>query len=344
MDSIVVTCGNKIYKNWHSFRLVKQINAICSGFSLSVSVGTGEFLKDFNSENKVKIEYIHNNKKHLLITGYTDKPQISLDENSVQCTISGRSLSSDLMDCDINKTVQLNNYTVSDLMKHLTEPFGILFVSSSLSEKVIKRFTLQAGERIFDAINRLSRLANVIISTTPEGHVTAISPGTSVGGADLHQGKNIISATYSPDLSMLYSLYTFKASNAKADLWADSDQNITAFSENKNMKRHRPKYSILNLAASQEECQALANWESAMQTAKSDQLVIQPDSFFTSTGHWDTNQIVSVSIPSFPFKSKMLCQSLTLDINEDSVETSLVVIPPESFAFQPVIKPKSVES
>jgi prophage tail gpP-like protein len=336
MDNLIVTCGGKRYKNWHSFRLVRQINAICSGFSLSVSAKSGDFLREFNSENKVKIEYVHNNRKHLLITGYTDRPQMSLEENSISCAVTGRSLSSDLMDCDIEKTVQLNDYTVAGLLSHIIAPFGLEFISSDPAGKTIKLFTFQAGERIFDAINRLSRLANVIISTTPSGAITVVEPGSDNAGT-LTQGKNIIAASYAPDWSLLHSLYTLKVSNANVNLWADGDGKITAKSENQNMGRFRPKFSIINQAASQEECQALANWESSKQMSRASQLMIRPDSFFNSSGHWDINQIISVDIPSFPFNKSLLCQSVTLDIQRDSVETSLVLVPPESFKFQPVI-------
>lgn len=282
------------YSGWESIKVQKGVKAIASDFSLSVahtSKGILPFKK--NDECKIKIN------NTTILTGYIESIEDSTDPSSRSISLSGRSVSSDLIDssCFIDK-YSFTNVSIKSLIERIIKPFGLSLEFNSSKNINISNFNINPGEAVFDVLDRLSGRYKLIFSGGPKRNIIVNQGFSDFNNEPLVEGKNIISKNFSTRSDNLFSHYIVKGQQSGSDDFFGARSNSSKYALKDNLiSRYRPLEIIMSGQVDNEMCQKRAEWELRNRRANSESLKVKVQGWTQSDGKlWQPGQVVNVNI------------------------------------------------
>jgi prophage tail gpP-like protein len=126
----------------------------------------------------------------LILTGWLEGRDASLEADGGQLTVSGRSKSADLVDCSHDHPEGFfRGKDVTAIARELdTAGIG---VEADEPGETRKTFKANAGESVFAAANRLCRGEDMTITDTPEGKLKILKPKGERHAGGLIEGRTI---------------------------------------------------------------------------------------------------------------------------------------------------------
>ena len=275
----------------------------------------------------------------LILTGWIFATPISYDDKQITLTITGRSLTADLVDCSaINKPGQWKNQGVFNIVKALAAPYGLAVRSEIPETGSLSDHTVEPGETVFESIDRLLTLFRVFSTDDAKGSVVLAKPGSEGRAVDaLELGENVLSADAPLDFSTVFSEYHVLGQRSGTDdEFAEQAAEITASVSDERTTRKRVLIIHENGQMTPALAKSRANWERGQRMGKALSTNYKVQGWRQSNGQlWRHNMLVRVVDRLIGFDRDMLIAEITYGLGPQGTTTTLVLGPPDGFEPEP---------
>ena len=218
----------------------------------------------------------------------------------------------------------------------LAAPYGVRVVAEVDTGKAIADHQVQQGESVFESIDRMMRLRQVL--STDNGHgdlvlITVASGGRATTALEL--GVNIKSGSAELDYKGVFSDYIVKGQRAGDDESFAGDVaegEGTSVAADSRSKRRRVLVIKQSGQADEGTCQERANYERAHRAAKALQTSYTVVGWRQQDGTlWQPNQLVRVRDPIIGFDADMLVAEVAWVLDDKGLRTEVRVGPPDGY-------------
>ncbi|WP_368206517.1 phage baseplate assembly protein [Aeromonas sp. s5] len=191
-EPITLRVDGQIYGGWQKVRITRSLRDIAGDFELSLT-------RKWDNAPEMVIKPLSACTVHigndLVLTGYVDDFIPSYDAREVSWVVSGRSKTSDLVDCSaIYKTGQWTNVTLDRVAHDICAPFGIDVVVECDLGDAFPRVAIEQGETCFELLDRLAKQRGVLLTTNEQGQLVLTQASETPMGVSLVLGENILAA------------------------------------------------------------------------------------------------------------------------------------------------------
>jgi prophage tail gpP-like protein len=345
-DPITLLVDGMIFSGWTEMTVSRALDRLKSVFTITVTdrwATNGQIwqITPF-SPCVVKIG------NDTILTGYVSAYEPDFDGHRHVVSIRGFSKTCDLVECtpDIPGG-QYKGYTLEQIARAICQPFTINVEILTDATQVFPDATLQRGETAFTFLERLARLAGVLLTDNAMGNLVLASAGSARASGNLVQGQNILAARGKLDVEHQFSIYIVKGQKALGSTVSSSGDAgaspapvqtaMRATASDTGVPRYRPKISIAEAQLDAAGMQRRANWERNYARGRAAMAEItvagwrQPDGTL-----WQTNTLVPVTAPFLQVDQDLLIAETTFMISPViGKRTRLRVGPVEGFTPDP---------
>lgn len=339
-DAVLEVAGQE-HKRWMNIAITSSLEALASSFNLSV-------IESWSANDKpipiragdactVKID------GETVTTGFVDDDPASYDENDHTFEVSGRSVTGDLVDCSaVHATGQWTNKTIDAIAEELCDPFGIAVTSEVDVGEKFPRFALQYGETVFEALERLSRMRGLLMTTSPDGDLVFTKVGALSTTTVIEYGKNVIRGSRTGGYQGRHSEYIVHGQTAGTDdTYGAAAAHLKARVTDDDITRYRPLIVQAECPSNAADVKVRANWERNIRAGRSRRLQYTLDGWEESPGRvWRPNTLVRVVDPKLEVDTELLVITVRLSKGEQGTQTELELGNPQAMTPEPTFKPQ----
>jgi prophage tail gpP-like protein len=318
-----------VYTGWIQARIERGLDVFASRFSL-------RYMDQWTADAapwpiKAGAKCVLSWDSETLIDGYVDQATWSISGEQWTLAAAGRSRTGDLVDCSaINKTGHWSNRTALEIAKDLCDPYDIDVTAPSGAGDPFPRFTLQEGETVFDALDRMCKLRGLLPITTPAGDVKLFSvdalPFDPVIKLDV---ASAIEREYADDSVKRFSQYLVRATGV-----GSSEEAFTrAQALDTGVARFRPLVVVGDAPAGTKQAQVRAIWDANVRIGRGERLsytFMSPVNLAGKT--YAPGQRYNVQDDAFGVDTILIVQHATLEISEEAISTRVELVHPEAYA------------
>lgn len=200
-----------------------------------------------------------------LIGGYIDMYEPELTDHTSFIRVEGRDRTGDLVDCSaVYKGGQWRGVMLEKIVRDIAAPFGIaLVVAEDLDQgDTFTSFSLEEGEKAFDAIDRACRLRAVLCTSSPKGDLMLTTASDDEAGAALIEGENVKRIRATHTWAERFSSITVKAQAPGSDhAYGDSAAHLKGQAKDAQIDRYRPLVVLADQHTSAKMLAERAQWE-----------------------------------------------------------------------------------
>lgn len=344
MDDVSLAINGTKYSGWKSVSITKSIKSLCGSFQLEVTDVWGEEKKPWRIRQGDSCEVFIDTEK--VKTGYVDAVEPSYSATTRRISTRGRDKTLDLVDCSTDlKEVEFRNLRPHKIIEKIVKPFGIEVVNSAPISESIDLWTLQKSESPYENIEKVCKKRGLLVLTDALGRLQILGTERQRTTTALIEGKNILSASASFDISKRFSEYKVQTqaqgSAFSEDEELDSEEYITSIeakSRDALVKRYRPLIVIMPTQGSAADAKRRAQWEATVRAAQSSAATVEVQGWRQGDGRlWEVNTIVPVHSPWLEIESEMLITGLNFTKGPQGTRTTLELEPPNAYTPEPVI-------
>ena len=336
-DAATFYVSNKIYEGFKNIKLSRNLTSLTGSFEITLTDKWEVDQEDFELKPGLKIACKLGSVQ--LYEGYIDRLSISMSTNSKNITISGRDKTGDLVDCSILGNNEFNDMKLEAIAKELVKPFDIGVIVFADTGKAIPKFTVNQGETVFEALERLAKQRELLLTSSPVGNLVFEKKGIVRASSELIEGVNILSAGVTFDNTERFSEYHVKGQASSILGSIDDNTKAAGVSKDNGIERYRPTLLIAENSSDADGAQKRANWESSFRIAKGMQLNVAVQGWKQKGGEiWATNQTVHIDCRSLGIKQDLLISKVKFDQSESGRRVELELIRSDSFEFKTEIK------
>lgn len=346
MSEVTLEVDGKKLSGWKTVSIERELGAICGRFSVSLldsweKLSKSWFIKPFS---KCTV-YIDDER---VLTGYVDAVNMAHSSNGTEISVSGRDLTSDLVDCTPGlKVFQYNNISYSTLARKLLANFSIEFVRDYDPKKAFKFVQINPGTRVSSILEEYARYRGLILRTDQFGRLVATNPGSGSSQVSLVYGQNIKAYTLSYDTQQRYSeVRVISQVQDVADFFGTQANQVEGVAKDAGVPRFRPYEIVADQSADAVDGKTRARWEANTRAAKSEVLNVEVVDWRQGPGLsfplWEVNSKVWVQIPEVGLNGEFLISSVRFmkDVNGGTV-TNLGIERKDAYQPEPTVDPNS---
>lgn len=275
----------------------------------------------------------------LVLTGWVFSTPISYDAKQITLSVSGRSLTADLVDCAaVNKPGQWKNQGVLSIVQALAAPYNLKVGSEIPATATLSDHTIEPGETAFESIDRLLTLFRVFSTDNAAGQVVLASVGSQGRAFDaIEVGKNVLTGSANLDFSGVFSEYQVLGQRSGTDkAYGEKAAEVSATVKDGRTARRRAHIIHQTGQMTDELAQSRANWERGNRIGKALQSTYTVQGWRQSNGAlWRHNTVVRVIDPLIGFDRDMVIAEVTYSLSDAGMITTLMVGPPEGYEPEP---------
>lgn len=331
-SEITLLINNSSYSGWKTASVDLSIENLSGSFNLSLTD------KWANQQQPVVIKptdscelYIDG---QIIITGYVDIVNISLDSNNHTIQIVGRDKTADLIDCSIiNGTGQYKNLKLEQIVTRVCEPFGIDVTADVETGDPFETFNIEQGSTALECIQKLCNARQVLAMSDGSGGVLITRAGTKEASSGLIEGSNIKAGTATYDYSLRYNKYIVKGQQQGTDeLDVESISGNSATVLDSGVIRYRPLVVVADGQASRQDCIQRAGWELNTRIGRSRRLSITVVGWQQENGDlWRVNQLAFVRSKVLGVYDQLLIAGINFSMNESGQLATLTMTSPDAY-------------
>jgi prophage tail gpP-like protein len=339
-DELILTVGTSSISGWQAVRVTRGIERCPSDFEIALTqrTPTGRIIVKPGDPCFVSLG------GDVVITGYVDDHEASLDASQHDVRITGRGKCQDLVDCAAEwKGGQISGATALEIASKLAQPHAIqvaAFAPEQDNLPPIPRINLILGETAFEIIERVCRFRGLLAYETTDGNLLLAQAGTSKAAGGFEEGKNIERVTLS--LSMATRFREYRALLQSMDRVGELGGvgNLQYIAYDKGVRPNRKMVIIAEYGDSGAQvCKQRALWEAARRLGRASHITLTTDTWRDAAGDlWEPNTLVPISVPSLDLvDATWLVTEVTYRRAEDGTHADLTIMPPAAFLPQPVL-------
>lgn len=335
-DTLTLAVNGRRYDGWTSIRVTDGIARCTADFDIGVSERWA------NQDSPWRILPFSAAQlfagSDLVLTGYVDTyaPAFAPDQHGVR--ITGRSKTADLVDCtpDIAGG-QYAGYGYDAICRAVAGLFDIgVVVEAAQAASVVADATIERSETGFTFLERLGRMAGVLLTDDAGGNLVLTTAGSTQASGRLVQGENILRASATITGHRRFSRYVVKGQHGLTPGSATVQTQQEAVALDSGVPRFRPRVTLGETQMSQAQLQQRVNWMCSYaggQAIKAQITVAgwrQPDGSL-----WRKNQIVGVKSSFLGIDADLLIAEVQLELSQDGSTTTLTVGPVAGYMPDP---------
>lgn len=354
-DTLRLAVNGKLYGGWKDMRVNAGIETISGDFDLNYFYSwDGQQPLPINDGDACEIRMGDD----VVLTGYVDDANESLDAESHEMQVTGRDKTGDLVDCSaVHKPDQWSGQTLQAIAAILCKPFGISVKAETGTGAPFPTVKVQPGETAFAIIERLCRMRAVLPVSDGKGGLLLAAAGK--GGkaySALVEGENILAISKKKSQKDRFSEYIVKGQ--QSGLAALGGGNVEVISadgavttraaapasgraRDAGITRYRPLVIISEGEASGQSPQTRALWEATVRAGRGLRVEVTVQGWRQGNGElWRPNQFVEVKSRTLGLDDTLLIAGCGYSGNDSGTITALSLARPDAFKLLPV-KPKA---
>ena len=329
LDQVKVLINKKEFVGWQSMSLSRSISGLATSFNLQAT-------DSWSDKNTVRflpqdtIEIYINSKK--VLTGFLDSYSTSIGTQGRSISLSGRSLTGDLVDSSHIGQSEFSSVSLEGLVRKLCEPFGIELASVEVDTGAnISNLKIESGVSVFEVLKKEGAKKGFLFHTNVDGQIEILKIGERRAALSLVEGKNLISSSIQMSTQDRFSDYIVKGS-------AGAGKEIKPYKiKDSEFSRYRPKVIKATGKSDRSILKKRAEWEVEIRKAKSSSINVSIPNWFDDDGNLiEENTIVNFVSPMSFIDEDLLVTSVNYSLSTSGQSCSLELIPPNAFIQQPV--------
>lgn len=330
MDEVLLVVDGKGYHGWEDVSVQLGMEQLAGSFELTLTdrwPGQAEPRPIKQGQSCVlKLA------GQVVISGYIDDVEITLDATSRSLRVRGRDKTGDLVDCSVLVTKTQpgawKNRTLLQIATDVCKPFGIA-VRAETKLGNIRSATVQEGETAYELLDRLAKQAGVLLLTDGTGVLVIASPRETVMG-QITEGKDLLSGSASSSWRERYSRYVLKGQRpASNEDTAAGPAHISAGATDAEITRYRP---LVVIADGHSSPQTHVAWEARVRNGRSTRAQVTVLGWLRNDELWLPNYCVRLVSAGLQTDDVLMIASVTFTLNSSQgFRTSLELADPASF-------------
>lgn len=360
-DEVWIETDGRRYGGWKSVTVQASVNSQARAFGVACTYDTPDGLTPDAIKPGSVVKVLLGT--DVVCTGYVDSVAVAYDSSQISVQVSGRSKTSDLIDCTpvppglpvstqsaswasqpakgamaapASSAWSWENSTVDSIVNALAAPYGVSVkvMAKALGEK-LTNFTVTPGETVFASIRKLVTIANLVVCDDADGSLIIAEPGSAGTCTDaLTSGVNVLSGEAANDVSGCMSSYQVlgqhKGGDAIRPYDSCSDEGLATDSAVTRLRHLTIVDSGQQTSVAQ--CQEQADFEAAFRRARSQAFTLSVQGWRQASGQlWPLNGMVQVSDPVLGRNGQYLITDVTWTLDENGSITTLGLMPPEGY-------------
>jgi prophage tail gpP-like protein len=332
---LILTVGDRDYRGWLSVMVERSVDTAAIQFGV---IGTRDWpgmeqAWDFQPGDACTVHL----GEHLMATGWVDQMSPSYDDSSHQIEIVGRGLVSDLVDCPPEGApTEWKKAPPGQIITTLAGVYQVgVVIETDLGAPL--DFKVQQGESTWEAIERITRLRQVLAYEQHDGTLLITRVSTEYCDTDLVQGGNVKSASALLDDRERHSVIIVKGQQAGADNVspAQAAQSRGQMTD-PSITRYRPLVIYQAAKTSNADAQKRAQWEVANRWGNGRSATIIVQGWFTDEGvPWPINRICRIEDSWLGLDREMTITKASFRLGASGTITQLTLQPPEALTPNP---------
>ncbi|WP_244619226.1 phage baseplate assembly protein [Rhizobium sp. 18055] len=372
---IQLRVAGKVYDKWTSAQVTRDMKDFSGSFSFTLR-DTQRSLKTFayasggtafDLRPGVAAEVLLEGA--VVLKGYIDQVNPTIDESQAQVSISGRDKTGDLVDSAAltDGPSEFRNVKLEDAVKQIAKPFGLDVRSEIDTGEPFTRYGLDLAETAFSAIEKGSRSRHALVLSDGVGGLVITRTGSNRAPADITLPGNVIGSSGSYSDAKRHSKTYVRGQGEKAgkarsgsaalDSTAapldPADRNVgdgsatenerkgtaaTGIATDDEVTRHRPAVHLARSKADATSAQDEADFRMRTARGESEEVTETVKGFAVNGKLWRVNEIAYVSDAFQGIERDMLIIGVSNRSDESGNFTELKLSSPEAFDADPVGK------
>lgn len=363
-NEVVLVVDGVEFGGWKDVRATRGIERMPSDFQVSVT----ELYPNLNQYLPIRpgqtFELWFG--KSQVSAGYIERLVPSFASGTHTVTIAGRGKPGDLVDCMAEWTDDLQApggmvkaASVLELARRLAAPFGVDVEGEpgppigGQGNLLLPMFVIMIGETAWEIIERLCRIAGLLVYDTPQGNLrlaanpaslapssTADRGGYAMGASGFELGVNVKRAQAAFTMDQRFSHY--RAYATSFDQWRDisPDGNLRTEVRDLGVGRYRPHATLMEVgkAMALENVVKRAEWEKKRRWGRSNSVTLTTDSWRDVAGNlYAPNTLVPLKLLDLKIETTWLISEVTYRLSGAGTECDVTLMPPEAFNVQPTL-------
>ena len=369
-DVVTVRANGVDLKGWTNVKITSGITMAARTFAVGITFSwpqAKDVLTAVNVGDKVEVKIGNDT----VLTGYIFSSPISYDSTSVTVSISGRSKTSDVIDCcpiasaitkpsssgdsswtgagavsaskaptpaQTPSVAQWRNKSIEQIAADICQPYGVEVIAETSTGDPITLHAIESGETCFESISRLLTVGQLFAMDDESGRLVLTEPGAkgrASGGLEL--GVNILSGSMQRDASEVFSDYVVEGQRAGTDdSFAADASHLNAEVSDAETSRYRLIVLPQSGAMSSDLCRQIAQFEQRRRRALLKSVSYEVVGWRDSVGQlWRPNTQVHVKDPMFGIDETLLLAEVEYSLSSSGMISRLNLAPIDAFKASP---------
>jgi prophage tail gpP-like protein len=216
---LTLTVGGLVLSRWTTVQVNRNLRDIAGSFTVQYRDSGREALAfDPDLDPMPRFPTVLNGQAcsvaldgTTVLTGYIEKVDADWEGNQLNCSITGRDKTGDLVDCAAspNGPVEWRNLNTMQIAQIICKPFGISVRADVTIDTVFPVFGIDADETALSAIEKAARQTALLV-VSDGGGVLLTRGGSTRAPAPLQRPGNIQGGGWRSDWSQRFSDYYVK--------------------------------------------------------------------------------------------------------------------------------------
>ena len=348
-----VRVGKQTFRNWQSSTISYGLETAARSFAISATQARKKDDTDDPKEtppipglfvgDAIEVFVGVGTEQQKLVTGYTDAVAPSYDANNTGIGVSGRSKTSDLVDCAAIGSKRFKNKRIEQIAQKLADPYGVKVLTDlppgDTTGGPLKKFTVEQGEEVFEAIERAARLRSLLITDNADGDLVLVkaAPGTfpiNLGHV-FELGRNLLDGQATFDGSNVFSEYICRGQKAGNDQdFGALVAGIEASAAEGGIGRKRVRILSSESGLTPAKAKARAEWEAANALGRSVLVNYTAKGWFDDSGAiWQPAQIYPIIDRRLRIEAELLLVNVDLTVDDKQGHIAKLLFAPEAGYF-----------
>lgn len=335
MPDLVLTVNGLNFAGWKSARVTRSIEAVASGFELTVSDRWRADAKPWQIYDEDICTLSLAGQR--VISGYVDRRTVSYSASEHALSVAGRDKTAALVDCSaLGPPWEYLGTPALAVLQKLASPFGVtVAVAPGLTlGRLPEKVTVNPGDSVFSVMETICRKLGVLAVSDGAGGVLIMRPGSTRAATALVEGENILSGSAAFDASGRFRRYLVLGQSQGTDEWfGDGTAGVRGEATDGGVLRGS---RVLVVRAEGNVTSALAReraeWEAAVRAARGDTVTITVQGWTQGDGTlWPLGAVAEVWSSRLGVEGEMLISETVFEVGDGGTTTQLTLRRPDAY-------------
>lgn len=353
MDEPALLIEGRKYGGWKEIRITRGLERCAADFQLAVATRWPGQDEDWRILPFAACQVLLGD--DVVITGYVDTVETTIDATTHAIRIGGRSRTADLIDCSaLIEGGEFRDSSFAAICNAVAAPFGIAVRDpASAGTRPIPAEAADQTETCFAFLERLARMAGILLTDDAEGALLLGRLSEARASGTLKLGANIKAATVSLEVEKRFDRYIVRGQNPGGASWVsglDAGGNegarpgtrpqpgVTGVIRDDKVPRYRPFVMQAEGEGTGDDARARALWQARRDAGGSVNVKVTVPGWRQEDGRlWQVNERIPVILPQLGFEEELLVATTSFSLTDrEGAQTILTLAPPEAFTPEPV--------